>query len=565
MKNKRLLETVRRPPGGSSEPEETVLVAIVDGVAFTFPLPQDGALTIGRAPDCDVQLQHSSISRHHARLSVGIDFEIEDLGSSNGTMVRDETLGAKQSASLAPGESVDLGDVTLLLQQRAITRTTRRVYGHSYFEARLDDECSRRPVRDLVLVRVRAVSVPPEGAIMAALGEVLPDDAVIGAYGPGELEALLPTPPDDDRELLRRLADMAAERGAEVRVGSARYPGQAKSSHALMAMANREVAGAVAASERDHHVVADPAMERLHKMLEKVAVGRISVLLLGETGVGKEVLARTLHRLSPRGKGPFVAFNCAAFTETLLESELFGHEKGAFTGADASRPGLLESADGGTVFLDEVGELPTSVQVKLLRVLEEKRVLRVGARASKDIDIRIVSATNRDLEQEVHAGAFREDLLYRLNGVTLHIPPLRQRRSELDPLCKTFIDQAAADLALPSSPTMSDEARELIHDYPWPGNIRELRNVIERAVLLCDDVIEPGDLPTDKFAAAPPAMPSRATDANAPAPSEKHRIIEALAECGGNQTRAARMLGISRRTLSNKLNQYDLPRPLKGK
>jgi DNA-binding NtrC family response regulator len=248
----------------------------------------------------------------------------------------------------------------------------------------------------------------------------------------------------------------------------------------------------------------------------------------------------------------------------LLESELFGHERGAFTGAVQAKPGLLESASGGTAFLDEIGELPASLQVKLLRVVEERKVRRVGAIEPIDIDVRFVAATNRDLEAEVAAGNFRQDLYYRLAGASVHIPPLRERRAEIEPLAETFLEGAAAELGRPS-PALSPSARRWLRRHDWPGNVRELRNVIERAVLLAEgDSIELSHLPSAEVAAETPQTMQAEIQQEVSA-IEKQRILEALEACAGNQTRAAKMLGMSRRAFINRLDAYGIPRPRKGR
>ncbi len=313
-------------------------------------------------------------------------------------------------------------------------------------------------------------------------------------------------------------------------------------------------------------VVADPAMAELHALVARVAAGSIHVLLLGETGVGKEVFAAALHRLSPRADKPFLRLNCAAFTETLVEAELFGHEKGAFTGAVTARAGLLESAQGGTVFLDEVGELPLTLQAKLLRVLEDREVRRVGAVATRPFDARVVAATNRDLQAEIAAGHFRSDLYFRLNGFSLTIPPLRRRPGEVLPLAEHFLAEAARRMPGSRAPSLAADARDALLRYAWPGNIRELRNVMERAHLLAGDGDVNAKLLGLAVDPAPAAPPDAATSLRgALEREERQRIVDALERTRGNQTRAAALLGISRRTLIDKLELHGLPRPRKGR
>jgi transcriptional regulator with PAS, ATPase and Fis domain len=312
-------------------------------------------------------------------------------------------------------------------------------------------------------------------------------------------------------------------------------------------------------------VTVDPATVALFAQVERVARGTISVLILGETGVGKELLAEEIHRCSER-RGKFVALNCAALSESLLESELFGHEKGSFTGASSAKEGLLESAQEGTLFLDEVGEMPLSTQVKLLRVLEERKVLRVGGRTPRSIDIRVVSATNRDLEREIAAGRFRLDLYYRLNGMALTVPALRERRADIAPLAQRFVADASRATRRTEAPRISAEVLAALSAYLWPGNIRELRNVLERAVLLCDGAeLCTSHLP-NKLTSAPDTSLAQEPDPRARLLSEiedleRERVVAALASCGGNQTQAAELLGISRRTLVTRLSLYELPRP----
>lgn len=319
-----------------------------------------------------------------------------------------------------------------------------------------------------------------------------------------------------------------------------------------------------------------PAMRALYEEAARVAASPINVVVLGENGVGKELLSRAIHSFSPRKAGPFVALNCAALSESLVLSELFGYEKGAFTGALQSRAGLLESASGGTLFLDEVGELPLSMQSKLLRVIEEKKVMRVGARTEREVDVRFVAATNRDLDEEVAAGRFRQDLYFRLNGVSLTVPPLRERREEIRPLASMFLARALGSLQAP--PLSIDEATfEVLERYPFPGNVRELKNLIERGAALCRGrVLLVEHLPEKVrcFAERSGKSPgselrslSESSSWSSFPPSsrrgERHQILEALDKCAGNQTRAAELLGISRRTLVTRLGELDIPRPRK--
>jgi two-component system, NtrC family, response regulator AtoC len=337
-------------------------------------------------------------------------------------------------------------------------------------------------------------------------------------------------------------------------------------------------------------IVVDEAMRELHRIVDLVAKGDLSVVLLGETGTGKDVLADAIHRRSPRASAAYVRLNCAALPENLLESELFGYERGAFTGAVTAKPGLLEIADGGTLFLDEFAELPLTVQAKLLRVLENREITRVGGLRSRHVDVRFVSATNRDLAAQVRAGAFRQDLYFRLNGITLTIPPLRSRRSEIAPLAREFVREVCRRVGRSELP-MTEQALAFLLSQNWPGNIRELRNSIDRAVTLCTgDIIDvhhlaPSEstfqpvtmLPTQETSVFPipssPTLPDLSSadlglheDARrATRELERRRIAEAMERCGGNQTRAAQLLRISRRTLVARLTEYGFARPLKDR
>ncbi len=300
--------------------------------------------------------------------------------------------------------------------------------------------------------------------------------------------------------------------------------------------------------------------------IDLVAKTHLPVLILGETGAGKEVVAERLVSRSTRKDAPFVRINCAALTEALFESELFGHERGAFTSADRAKQGLLESADGGTVLLDEIGDLPLPAQAKLLRVLESGEIARVGSVAAKRVDVRFLAATNRDLAAMVEAGTFRSDLLYRLDGITIRVPPLRERISELRTLAHTLLDSACRTTGR-SVPTLASDALALLERHDWPGNIRELRRVMERvAALVQGDTVREVDLrPLLTSAVANPARPSGASlreEVKTEVESiERSRIEDALRRSAGNQTQAAKLLGISRRTLIDRIDRFGLPRP----
>jgi two-component system, NtrC family, response regulator AtoC len=416
--------------------------------------------------------------------------------------------------------------------------------------------------------------------------------------------------------------------GDALRVGSALLSLQAKRLSIIPSKAAPRSTGGP-------RVLIDPAVKQAYELITRAAATDISVLILGETGAGKEAMAETVHQRSPRRSGPFLLLNCAALSETLLESELFGHEKGAFTGAHNAKAGLLEATGGGTVFLDEIGELSLGTQAKLLRVLEERSVMRVGATKPRRIDVRFVTATNRDLTREVRAGRFRGDLYYRISGLVVRIPPLRERPTEIEPLARYFLGEFCAQMGQ-AVPELAPGAVEALQGYDWPGNVRELKNVMERAVLLAssgaitrehvlpeptlfndaagaggllrggpfDDMDEStqviarpreigakplssrrrnslrppesvggrGDAPESVRGrgASPDSVrarslpPSSGGARDGSSEEEKReRLIRALEACGGNQTRAAEMLGISRRTLINRLDRWKLPRPQK--
>lgn len=447
------------------------LLVFLGGETLSFLIPAHGQVSIGRAPENDVRIDDTSISRKHALLHLDDEPWVEDLGSANGTSVRKPGAVERiETDDVRPGQgssfAVSVGDVLLFGSVRVCFR-------HAKTNLTGGDP------------RAKPISADP--------------------------------------------------------------------------------------------VIADPTMMTLYAEARRAAQSRLPILLLGETGVGKEVLARHIHEMSRQPRGPFVAVHMAAMSESLLEAELFGHEKGAFTGAVDARAGLIESADGGTLLLDEMGEIQLSMQVKLLRVLEDRCVTRIGSRKPRQIDVRFVAATHRDLEEEVRRGAFRQDLFYRINAVTLSVPPLRARRKEIRSLANTFLATACQRLDRTSIPTLSDEVVAALERHSWPGNVRELRNVMDRVAAFCDEnVVKKELLPPSVLATAPITRdePPRAESRQVPVSADgfrdvvedldRRRILDALTACAGNQTRAAEMLGMSRRTLVARLDTYAIARPRKG-
>jgi DNA-binding NtrC family response regulator len=578
-----------------NQPVALQLLVMGPDLFFAHPLPRGRTLTIGRADNVDVQLTDPMASRVHARIHVGPTgtLEVEDVGSINKTKVRDTTLAAGERVGLLPGEAITIGSTILMAQEAPAVARPRRVWPHTYFEARLEEECLRSTETRASFVMVRlgvgaggATATERDrtqaGAVAETIGPALRASDMLALYAPCELEILLPnTTFELATAIVQDLVGRLRTAGLAGKTGIAAFGRDGQTAEAIAARASERLRGIESpAPAPDKVVVEDARMRRVYQLARSAAAGVINVLILGETGVGKDVMAEAIHRMSPRAKGPFLSINCTNFSETLLESELFGHEKGAFTGATAAKPGLLETAQGGTVFLDEIGDMPMGLQAKILRVIETRQLSRVGSVKSHAIDVRFVAATNKHLEAEIGAGRFRRDLFYRLNGMSLQLPPLRERRAEILPLARMFLAQLAEPCGLPAAPPLSPEAERVLESYPWPGNVREVRNMMERALLLCEGgPILPEHLPLENMAASAisflPADPGRATAAPAPAVAipvtgdadpdaeEKERFQRVLAECGGNQSRAAKQLGIARSTLIARLEAWNVPRPRK--
>ncbi|MCE9578937.1 MAG: sigma-54 dependent transcriptional regulator [Deltaproteobacteria bacterium] len=381
--------------------------------------------------------------------------------------------------------------------------------------------------------KVRAQDEPPAVVVMTAFGAV---HSAVDAMRAGAADYL--TKPINFEELLVILTRVLDHQ--KLRAEAARM--------------RRRLSERTA---RENIVGSSPPMQRVFEVVEQVAGSRATVLLTGESGTGKELVAAALHQRSPRAKGPFIKLHCAALAESLLESELFGHERGAFTGAVGRRDGRFQQADGGTLFLDEIGEISASVQVKLLRFLQEHEFERVGGDQTIRVDVRIIAATNRDLNAEVARGAFREDLFYRLNVVGIEMPPLRARKSDIAALALFFLDRYAKDNGK-ALEGFAPETLDLLMAHDWPGNVRELENAIERAVVMATGPkIEPRHLP-------PAVRPATSTPSGMPpipgstlAELERYAILETLASTGGSTSEAARVLGVSVRTIQYRLHEYN--------
>ncbi|HEY5944465.1 MAG TPA: sigma-54 dependent transcriptional regulator, partial [Kofleriaceae bacterium] len=403
---------------------------------------------------------------------------------------------------------------------------------------------------------------------------------VIGTSDDGQVLLLLP---EVDREQAREIAEKAIALVPNAKAGLAMCPTDACDADTILlaarSAARRAAAGSVAEAAESatnlelgtrNVLIADPAMSRVFALLERLAVSELPVLITGETGVGKENAAYAVHHWSKRA-GPFIAVNCAAIgPESLVDAELFGYEKGAYTGAAAAKAGLFESAAGGTIFLDEVGELPLAIQAKLLRALEVKRITRLGETRERAIDVRLVAATNRSLEEEVKAGRFRQDLYFRLSGATVVLPPLRDRRCEIPLLARSFL-QHACERGGRGRMTITAAAMQVLLTYSWPGNVRELKNTMEYVMAAApDDNVEPIDLP-ERLGGSASAPTAAAIPAGFVAEGssfrpiadelkelERRRMAEALTAAGGVKTKAAQLIDMPIRTFTLKLKQYKL-------
>jgi two-component system response regulator AtoC len=548
----------------------TTLVLYHRDGAQVAQLDKGRAVVVGRSAPSDVEIPDPGLSRQHARFSWddhGI--WVEDLKSTNGTKKNGVPV---ERATVAPGDEIAIGPVMVTVHViSSVDDQLRGFDGHDRFVAALADEIVRARTfeRPLAVMMVRS-SGAKDGHVSrwaSRLRMVLRPVDRVGIYGPA---AVLVALPEATPEALHALTQALSGGDPPLSCGAVSFPADGASVDELIAAlqvalrgATRSGRDAAQPAEPSAVVVKNPAMKHVMATVKRLAQSTIAVLIHGETGTGKEVVARAIHDGGSRKKQPLRCINCAAIPGMLIESVLFGHEQGAYTGADRAARGIFEQADGGTVLLDEIGELAAAAQAALLRVLETKRVTRVGGEKEIEVDVRVIAATHRDLEGMVDAGRFREDLLYRLNTVTLRIPPLRERVDEIRPLAERFLKdarkQGGGDVR-----AIDPRALAALEGYSWPGNVRELRNVIERAVVLAEgSAITTADL-TDRVRGGSRAAAGSDPDVE-PGDYREHvrryeaeLIVRALQKHNGNQTEAARALNLPLRTLVHKIQSYGI-------
>jgi two-component system response regulator AtoC len=572
-----LLEQIRaRKRESGTGRRVSLLIYSRDGVQVV-QLAEGQSLVIGRAPPADLTVRDSSLSRQHATVELK-DGEVwvEDLQSTNGTQINGEKI---ERGKAEAGSEIVFGAVTAsvhMMKPREIRQLG--LESHDRFLAELESEMDRAGAfkRSLALLMLRAALHKQShiGRWFPNIRKRLRHFDRLGLYSPDTVEILLPETSAKEAE---ELAATVAGGEESLLCGVAVFPTDAKTMEELLEVTRTSLHHASTKSpvlraappgekgEKLGPVVRSPSMQKVFSTLSRLSFSAIPVLIIGETGTGKEVVARAIHEGGKRKDHPMICVNCGGIPSQLVESTLFGHEKGAFTGATAQAKGVFESADGGTVLLDEVGELPPSAQAALLRVLETKQFSRVGSQKEIEVDVRVLAATHRNLEEMAQTGDFREDLLYRLNAMTLAIPPLRERLEDIEPLIKRFIEQAN-NANQCSVWGIDEDAMHLLVGYPWPGNVRELRNAVERAVVIAQgDRISIEDLPERVRESEPTTQvdvePGQEGEINLKAEMQRHEadlILKALRQCGWDRKEAAALLGLPVRTLAHKMQVHGI-------
>ena len=558
--------------------------------AELVPLSRRQPLVVGRGSDSDVRIGDARLSRRHARFSVRGDVVVvEDLGSKNGVRINGELA---EEAEVGPHDRLTLGTLPVVVNRLdALEEGLVELERHESFVARLDEELARCRLfgRHLTLLLVGQRPGTSRCAEVhryaPALRKLLRPFDRLGHYAPTQLEVLHgESTAEQSQDLADQILAVGQRLATPLLCGAAMFPQHGANASELQLAARgafhradalnplrwaeevpRRPTGDLDESEEPDAeggpILRGPYIRRVYQIIDRVAPKRVPVLIRGETGTGKELAAQALHRRSQRSRGPLRCVNCAALPSQLLESALFGHEKGAFTGAHQRQQGLFEAAHGGTLFLDEVAELPLDAQSSLLRVLETQRFCRLGSTKEIAVDVRFIAATHRNLEEMVREGGFRQDLFFRLNVLTVDLPPLRARCDELEALAYYFVAQANEQNGC-AIESIGTDALEAMLSYPWPGNIRELRNAMERAVVIAQGrAITLDDLPTC-LQQVDPAVEFVATHDTSASRSLKDRVREyeaaiirqTLVELGKDRQAAANLLGISLRTLAHKMS-----------
>ena len=541
---------------GALAPDHVYLIVQQGEQRKVLELSDESEVVIGRGEETEIVVDEVKVSRAHAKIKRrGPFLLVEDLDSTNGTRLNGLTLRGSERRLLG-GDLIRVGTTEITVAASA----GAGIHG-SQVTSRLALELQRifSAGNNATLVRIDMPGDESSAEGIARMASALNAVAVVEERAEGQYAALLEvTEAHKAKNVMAELSQLVP--GAQL--ATATSPDDGTTIDRLWRTVGRNLSDEDPVSLPQGVTVADPAMMKVFRVAKRVAKTDTTVLVIGETGVGKEVLAEQLHRHSQRGAKPYVRLNCASLPETLLSSELFGHEKGAFTGADRRKIGYFEAANGGTLLLDEIGELSLTMQVKLLRVLENRTVLRLGATEEVAVDVRVICATHRDLQKDVRDGRFREDLYYRVSAFTLQVPPLRDRPAEIALLAELFARQLAERMNT-APPSLSDAAIAALTSHRWPGNVRELRNAVEHAFVMRDgDMIEIDHLPvsiqTPEQASSTDARGSTVKDKLEQI--ERASILKALADTGGNQTRAAKNLGMSRRALIYKMAKYDVKR-----